>query len=54
MTHKQALELLYNSTPVETILTSYEALDYFEFVGECGGDVIRYRVYKATGKIYEK
>ena len=54
MTHRQALDLLYNNTPVEIIIDSHETPDYYEFVGECGGDVMRYRVYKATGKIYEK
>lgn len=54
MTYRQALDLLYDNTPVELILTSHETSDYYEFVGGCGGDITRYRVYKATGQIYEK
>lgn len=54
MTKKEALDLLYSKTPIEIVYDGYETPDFFEFVGECGGDSLRYRVYKTDGKIYEK
>ena len=54
MTHRQALEIVYYKTPIEIIISSHETPDFFEFVGECGGDVMKYRVYKSDGKVYEK
>ena len=54
MTYKEALRKVLNETCLETIYDSYETPDYFEFKGECGGDMLRYRVYKNNGNIYEK
>jgi hypothetical protein len=54
ITQKQAYEILFNSTPIEEIDRAYETPDYYEFVGSCGGDVMRYRVYKKDGSVYEK
>lgn len=53
MTTKEAMNILFDSTPIETIDRIIETPDYIEFVGECGGDVMRYRVYN-NGKVYEK
>ena len=54
MTYKQALKILYESTPVEIVKGSYETPNFWEFIGSCGGDICRYRVYKSSGKVYEK
>ena len=54
MTYKQAVEILFKETCIEIIGYYHEAPDYFEFIGTCGGDVMKYRVYKKTGKVYEK
>ena len=54
MTYKEALNILFEETPIETIYDSYDTSEYFEFVGSCGGDSLKYRIYKETGKIYEK
>ena len=52
--NKQAVKILFEETCIEIIDYYHEAPDYFEFIGTCGGDVMRYRVYKETGKVYEK
>lgn len=54
MTYKQALNILYTKTAVEVVLEYHETPDFWEFVGDSGGDVHRYRVYKETSKIYVK
>lgn len=54
MTYKQALNILYTQAAVEVVLEYHETPDFWEFVGDSGGDVHRYRVYKETGKIYVK
>ena len=54
ITKNDALDILFDNTPIEIILDSYDAPDFYEFVGECGGDVMRYRIYKKDGSIYEK
>lgn len=54
MSYTEALKILYENTPIETVYEDYETPDFFEFVGQCGGDSLRYRVYKKDGKIYEK
>ena len=54
MTYKQALEILFDSTCIETISAYHETPDYWDFVGECGGDSLHYRIYKKTGEVYAK
>lgn len=54
ITYKQAVAIPFEETCIEIIDYYHEAPDYFEFIGTCGGDVMRYRVYKETGKVYEK
>lgn len=54
MTYKQALEILFDNTPIETIDHYHEAPDFFEFIGRAGGDSLTYRVYKKDGSIYAK
>lgn len=54
MSYKEALNILLDSTPIEIIDESYDTPEYFEFRGTCGGDALRYRVYKKDGTIYEK
>lgn len=54
MTYKEALNILFEETPIEDIMAYHEAPDFWEFVGTTGGDPVRYRVYKSTGKVYEK
>ena len=54
MTYKEALNILFEETPIEDILAYHEAPDYWEFVGTAGGDPVRYRVDKKNGQIYFK
>ena len=54
MTQSEAIKILYDNTPIEIIYDGHETPDYFEFIGECGGDALRYRVYKKDGKVYSK
>lgn len=53
MTIKEAQELIFNNTPMEIIYDTVKTPDFIEFKGECGGDLMRYRVYN-DGTIYEK
>ena len=54
MTKRQAIDILYDNTPAEIILNSHETSEFYEFVVECGSDVMRYRIYKKDGSVYEK
>lgn len=54
MTYKEAIKILFENTCIETVTAYHETPDFWEFVGECGGDSLRYRVYKSSGKVYEK
>jgi hypothetical protein len=54
MTYKEALDILFEETPIDIIHGYHESPEYWEFVGAAGGDAVRYRVYKNTGKVYEK
>jgi hypothetical protein len=54
MTYKKAVQILYDNTPMEIIYNSTETSDFFEFRGECAGDMMCYRVYKEDGAIYAK
>ncbi len=51
MTYKEAVELLFEETPMEIIYNCDDTPDFFEFKGECGGDVMCYRIYKKDGMI---
>jgi hypothetical protein len=48
-----ALEIIYDCTPIELINDIFETPDFVEVRGNCGGDVLRFRVYN-DGKVYEK
>lgn len=48
-----ARKVLFNNTPVETIMDTYDGGNYVQFVGMAGGDVLTYRIY-ADGLIGEK
>ena len=54
MTYKDALDILFDNTPTDYIMEHHETQDFFEFHCSCGGDACTYRVYKATGDIYER
>ena len=54
MTEKEAIKIVMNQTPIETIINSFSTPEYYDILGECGGDILRYRVYKKTGAVYEK
>jgi hypothetical protein len=46
MTFDEALTIISEDTPIEIILSVDEAPDFYQFVGEVGGDILTYRVYK--------
>lgn len=50
---EKALNTIYDCTPIELVDDIFEAPDYVEVRGTCGGDVLRFRVYN-DGKVYEK
>lgn len=49
----KATTILFENTPADRILETYEAKDFVEFICVAGGDPLCYRVYD-NGKIYEK
>ena len=49
----KALDVLFNGTPIEYVLETYEARDFVEVVGRAGGDTLTYRVYD-DGRVYER
>ena len=53
VTLEQARKMIFESTPVDRIIDTYEDRDYIEFVCEAGGDVLTYRVYRG-GTIVER
>ena len=54
MTQQTALDILFEKTPADYIIKSDETPDFFQFQVSCGGDICTYRIYKESGKIYEK
>ena len=54
MTRQDALDILFESTPIDYILEINETSDFFQFHVNCGGDACTYRIYKKDGNIYEK
>ena len=54
MKRKDAIDILFGSTPTDYILDSHETPDFFEFNVSCGGDVCTYRIYKNSGTITQK
>lgn len=53
MTLDQAKDILFESTPVQTIISSYKGTNYIEFECRAGGDLLVYRVYN-NGTITER
>jgi hypothetical protein len=45
MTFDEALNIIIEDTPLEIILQVDETPDFYQFVGEAGGDILTYRVY---------
>lgn len=54
MNRQDALDILFEETPTDYILESYETPEFFQFQVSCGGDSCIYRIYKKDGTIYEK
>lgn len=53
ITLEQAKKILFNNTPVDRIIETYEDRDYIEFVCKAGGDTLTYRVYRG-GTLVER
>ena len=53
MTFDEALGIIMEDTPLEIILQVDETPDFYQFVGEVGGDVLTYRVYH-NGTLVQK
>ena len=54
MTYKNALDILFDSTPTDYILENFETPEFYQFYVSCGGDACTYRIYKIDGRICEK
>lgn len=54
MTEKDALNILFEETPTDYIMESYETPDFFQFQVSCGGDACTYRIYKKDGRVCQK
>ena len=50
---EEAKKILFDQTPADRIIDSYEARDFWEFAVRAGGDVLTYRVYD-DGMICER
>ena len=48
-----ALEIIYNYTPIELINDIIETPDYIEFRGACNGNILKFRVYN-DGRVCEE
>jgi hypothetical protein len=46
MTFDEALNIIIENTPLEIISRVDETPDFYQFVGEAGGDILTYRVYR--------
>lgn len=51
MNYTDAIDILFEETPMEIIYEYDETPDFFQFRGEAGGDVMCYRIYKETGQV---
>ena len=51
MSGKEALNILFEQTPIELIYDTYDTPEFFEFHGSAGGDSLCYRVYKKNGMV---
>ena len=50
---EEAKKILFNQTPADRIIDSYETKDFWEFDVRAGGDVLTYRIYD-DGEVYER
>lgn len=50
---KKIQELVYQNTPIDTILTTYDLPNGIEVVGRAGMDTLTYRFYD-NGQVVEK
>ena len=50
---KQIQDLVFQNTPIDTILSTYELSNGIEVIGSAGGDTLTYRFYN-NGTIVEK
>lgn len=46
-------KIVYERTPIDTILDIYTDSEFSEVVGRAGGDTLTYRIYP-DGRIYER
>jgi hypothetical protein len=53
MSQQDALDILFENTPTDYIMGSYETSDFYEFHVSCGGDICIYKVYKKDGRVHE-
>jgi hypothetical protein len=54
MTKQDALDILFEETPTDYILESFDTPDFYEFHVSCGGDACTYRIYKKDGRVHER
>lgn len=50
---KQIQQLVFENTPIDTIVTTYDLPNGIEVVGRAGGDTLTYRIYD-NGMVVEK
>lgn len=47
-----ALDIIYDYTPLELIHDIFETPDFVEVRGTCSGDILKFKVYD-DGRVYE-
>ena len=50
---KQIQQLVFENTPIDTIITIYDLPNGIEVIGRAGGDTLTYRLYD-NGMVVEK
>ena len=50
---KQIQQLVFENTPIDTIITTYDLPNGIEVIGRAGGDTLTYRLYD-NGMVVEK
>ena len=53
MTQKTLKEIIFTSTPIDKVISTYEGNGFIDVVGCAGGDTMTYRIYE-NGQVTEK
>lgn len=53
MTQKTLKEIIFTSTPIDKVISTYEGNGFIDVVGCAGGDTMTYRIYE-NGQVTER